>query len=82
MIGLWQAVGDRTATDNDEVTGAGMHSGVRSLLLTRRPNLAMWERSKLPEGRTRIESARHAQPPLRPVRLDRRLHSDASDCGR
>jgi len=50
VIGLWQAVGDRTGTDNDEVTGASMHSGVRSLLLTRRPNLAMWERSKLPEG--------------------------------
>jgi hypothetical protein len=50
VIGLWQAVGDRTATDHDEVTGAGIHAGVRSLLLTRRPNLAMWERSKLPEG--------------------------------
>ena len=37
VIGLWQAVGDRTGTDNDEVTGASMHSGVRSLLLTRRP---------------------------------------------
>jgi hypothetical protein len=34
VIGLWQAIGDRTGTDNDEVTGAGMHSGVRSLLLT------------------------------------------------
>jgi hypothetical protein len=52
VIGLWQAVGDRTGTDNDEVTGAGMHSGVRSLLMTRRPNLAMWERSKLPEGKS------------------------------
>jgi hypothetical protein len=51
VIGLWQAVGDRTGTDNDEATGAGIHSGVRSLLLTRRPNLAMWERSKLPEGK-------------------------------
>ena len=51
VIGLWQAVGDRSATDHDEVTGAGIHAGVRSLLLTRRPNLAMWERSKLPEGK-------------------------------
>lgn len=51
VIGLWQAAGDRTATDADEVSGAGIHAGVRSLLLTRRPNLAMWERSKLPEGK-------------------------------
>jgi len=54
VIGLWQATGDRTGTGPDEVTGAGLHrglhGGVRSLLLTRRPNLAMWERSKLPEG--------------------------------
>ena len=51
VIGLWQAAGDRTSTDHDEVTGAGIHAGVRSLLLTRRPNLAMWERSKLPQGK-------------------------------
>jgi len=51
VIGLWQAVGDRSATDHDEVTGAGIHAGVRSLLLTRRPDLAMWERSKLPQGK-------------------------------
>jgi hypothetical protein len=50
VIGLWQASGDRTGTGPDEVTGVGLHGGVRSLLLTRRPNLAMWERSKLPEG--------------------------------
>jgi len=50
VIGLWQATGDRTGTGNDEVTGAGLFNGRRSLLLTRRPNLAMWERSKLPEG--------------------------------
>jgi hypothetical protein len=49
VIGLWQATGDRTGGGNDEVTGAG-RPGVRSLLLTRRPNLAMWERSKLPEN--------------------------------
>ncbi len=51
VIGLWQAIGDRSATDHDEVTGAGIHAGVRSLLLTRRPNLAMWERSKIPQGK-------------------------------
>ena len=58
VIGLWQAIGDRSATDHDEVTGAGIHAGVRSLLLTRRPNLAMWERSKLPQGKaeTRVRN--------------------------
>ena len=50
VIGLWQATGDRTGTGSDEATGAGLFGGVRSLLLTRRPNLAMWERSKLPAG--------------------------------
>jgi hypothetical protein len=49
VIGLWQATGDRTGTGRDEATGAG-RPGVRSLLLTRRPDLAMWERSKQPEG--------------------------------
>ena len=59
VIGLWQAVGDRTATAADEVTGAGIHAGVRSLLLTRRPNLAMWERSKIPQGKaeTKVRDA-------------------------
>ena len=50
VIGLWQAMGDRTSTLPDDATGAGIQEGVRTLLLTRRPNLAMWERSKLPEG--------------------------------
>ena len=50
VIGLWRATGDRTGKTPDEVTGGSLHGGVRSLLLTRRPNLAMWERSKLPEG--------------------------------
>ena len=48
VIGLWRATGDGTVAA-DAATGAGL-AGVRSLLLTRRPNLAMWERSKLPEG--------------------------------
>lgn len=50
VIGLWQATGDRTGSDSDDATGAGLQGGVRSLLMTRRPNLAMWERSKLPSG--------------------------------
>jgi len=49
VIGLWQAIDDSTGPSTDDATGAG-RSGIRSLLLTRRPNLAMWERSKLPEG--------------------------------
>ena len=55
VIGLWQATGDRTGTGSDESTGAGKFDGIRSLLLTRRPNLAMWERSKLPEGKAEAE---------------------------
>ena len=55
VIGLWQATGDRTGSDHDDATGAGTLSGVRSLLMTRRPNLAMWERSKLPSGAAETE---------------------------
>ncbi len=55
VIGLWQATGDRTGPDRDEASGAGIHGGVRSLLMTRRPNLAMWERSKLPSGAAESE---------------------------
>lgn len=42
VIGLWRCV--------TEAPGR-----VRSLLLTRRPNLAMWERSKIPEGAAESE---------------------------
>jgi hypothetical protein len=45
VIGLWRAANDTPGR-------------VRSLLLTRRPNLAMWERSKLPEGETEGEVRR------------------------
>jgi hypothetical protein len=38
IIGLWKI-------ENNDKT-------VKTLLLTRRPNLAMWERSKIPEGPT------------------------------
>jgi hypothetical protein len=62
VIGLWRASGERTGPPTDEATGAGRH-GVRSLLLTRRPDLAMWERSKLPQG--------HAETEVR-ARLSRR----------
>lgn len=45
VIGLW-----RSLDDNDAMR--------RSLLLTRRPNLAMWERSKIPEGEEEMEVRR------------------------
>jgi len=45
VIGLWRCA-DATALHQD----TGDAPGIRSLLLTRRPNLAMWERSKLPQG--------------------------------
>lgn len=45
VIGLWRGT---EGGPGDEV--AGPAGGVRSLLLTRRPDLAMWERSKLPQG--------------------------------
>ena len=50
VIGLWRCTGD--AADKAEIDSAGTNAsgGIRSLLLTRRPDLAMWERSKLPQG--------------------------------
>ena len=48
VIGLWRAIGD----DTDPA------SSIRSLLLTRRPNLAMWERSKLPQSDEEAEVRR------------------------
>jgi len=45
VVGLWRCA-DATALRQD----TGDAPGIRSLLLTRRPNLAMWERSKLPQG--------------------------------
>lgn len=50
VIGLWRMSGERTGGVVEEATGAGLFEGNRSLLLTRRPDLAMWERSKLPQG--------------------------------
>ena len=48
VIGLWRCAGDRPGglADGGE--------GVRSLLVTRRPDLAMWERSKIPQGAAEI----------------------------
>jgi len=54
VIGLWRLSGARTGPAGDEATGTAF-AGVRSLLLTRRPNLAMWERSKLPANRAEAE---------------------------
>jgi hypothetical protein len=45
VIGLWRVLGDV-----DDVR--------RSLLLTRRPNLAMWERSKIPQTESEVEVRR------------------------
>jgi hypothetical protein len=50
VIGLWRMSEERTGGAVEEATGAGISSGIRSLLFTRRPDLAMWERSKLPQG--------------------------------
>lgn len=47
IVGLWQAIGDRTGEGPDEATGAGVHLGVRSLMVSRRGSLAMWERAAL-----------------------------------
>jgi hypothetical protein len=44
VIGLWRIANDSTAD----------HDIVSSLLLTRRPDLAMWERSKIPQGEKEI----------------------------
>ena len=51
VIGLWRCTGDATGADEASGPAAAGDGGiVRSLLLTRRPDLAMWERSKLPQG--------------------------------
>jgi hypothetical protein len=50
VIGLWRCAGAATGAPPDEMAGPSPPGSVRSLLLTRRPNLAMWERSKLPQG--------------------------------
>jgi hypothetical protein len=58
VIGLWRMSEARTGAAVEEATGAGIARGIRSLLLTRRPDLAMWERSKLPRGEAEAEVRR------------------------
>jgi hypothetical protein len=50
VVGLWRCTGDRSGPAIDELEGSAGSTDIRSLLLTRRPDLAMWERSKLPQG--------------------------------
>jgi hypothetical protein len=49
VIGLWRCIGE--PADEDAGFGPCGTGHIRSLLLTRRPDLAMWERSKLPQGK-------------------------------
>jgi hypothetical protein len=50
VIGLWRCHGEQVGADRAfPIPAAGM-SDVVSLLVTRRPDLAMWERSKIPQG--------------------------------
>ena len=53
VIGLWRLEGVASVG-----AGAGPDAPVRSLLLTRRPDLAMWERSKLPANAEEAEVRR------------------------
>lgn len=50
VIGLWRCEGDEAGGDRAFPMPAAGTSDVVSLLLTRRPDLAMWERSKIPQG--------------------------------
>ncbi len=50
VIGLWRCIGAETGDDRFGLTPPVPNGSVASLLLTRRPDLAMWERSKLPQG--------------------------------
>lgn len=50
VIGLWRCNGEQIGGDAAFPMPVTGKSGVVSLLLTRRPDLAMWERSKLPQG--------------------------------
>jgi hypothetical protein len=50
VIGLWRVTAEPAGRTADDPAGPPANGQVRSLLLTRRPDLAMWERSKLPQG--------------------------------
>ncbi len=50
VIGLWRSTGDTAGAAIGAFGERAEPGEIRSLLLTRRPDLAMWERSKLPRG--------------------------------
>lgn len=50
VIGLWRCEPDPPGSPGDAAAGHAAPGSIRSLLLTRRPDLAMWERSKIPQG--------------------------------
>ncbi len=50
VIGLWRGTSGLNETAIAAPANMTPSKGICSLLVTRRPNLAMWERSKLPEG--------------------------------
>ena len=50
VIGLWRCTGEETGDGRGAFVPPTPAGSVASLLLTRRPDLAMWERSKLPQG--------------------------------
>jgi len=50
VIGLWRCTSGPNENAIAEPASVTPSNGIRSLLVTRRPNLAMWERSKLPVG--------------------------------
>ncbi len=50
VIGLWRCTQDRTGAAGADFLPPVPPGAIASLLLTRRPDLAMWERSKLPQG--------------------------------
>lgn len=50
VIGLWRCIDAETGDSRLGLVPPVPPGSVASLLLTRRPNLAMWERSKLPRG--------------------------------
>lgn len=51
VIGLWRCLDDKGGDG-----GSGEGETRRSLLMTRRPDLAMWERSKIPAGEAEAEA--------------------------
>lgn len=50
VIGLWRCSGDGRTGDGGDLLPSVPDGAIASLLLTRRPDLAMWERSKIPQG--------------------------------